>query len=84
MGAQKYNKASTRKRRMERQAAAKAARTAQDYDADPPTCANCVECKKPSMEHGLYVQPFCGIGKFAVTMKGNCAVWEGADGEKLR
>lgn len=71
---------STRKRRLERQAGYKAARTAQKYDANPPTCIDCVRCKRPMNTNGVYVQPFCGLGMFPVRLAGSCDEWEDQNG----
>jgi hypothetical protein len=77
------SRTSTRKRRQARIAAIKEAKAGQKYDDRPPSCSDCINCKRPQVVNKVYVPPFCGIGLFPVKMTGSCDNWGGLHGEKL-
>jgi len=60
---------------------ARAARSKQGYDPDPPRCMNCKRYFKgaPTIE----VHPFCSVQGTTVSANGVCDFWEGVHGEQL-
>ena len=51
------------------------------YDANPPTCAQCVHFRPSNHAKGL--RPYCVKNKFHVVSQGICDRWKSPSGETL-
>lgn len=63
-----------------------AARIAQDYESDPPSCNNCLHRAKALMQADRVTMSeilVCAIGKFRIKPGGICSKWQGLDGSAL-